>query len=95
MRRIYKYELNSSDIRTGVFPVIMPHDAKYLHVDAQGDQIFIWAEVDTESSMLAHHFEVFGTGCEIHGDMGVDRAYVGSLLMQDGALVFHVYHRIN
>lgn len=95
MKTIYKYELHPSEIGTGVFPVMMPHDAKYLHVDAQGDQIFIWAEIDTESSLLEHHFEVFGTGSEMQVDMGVERKYVGSLMMHNGALVFHVYHRLN
>lgn len=95
MKTIFKYELNPSDVGTGVFPVIMPHDAKYLHVDAQGERMFIWAEVNTESSEIEHNFEVFGTGYEMIEDMGVDRKHIGSLMMCSGTLVFHVYHRIN
>tara|TARA_R110002020_G_scaffold467655_2_gene691409 strand:- start:3243 stop:3530 length:288 start_codon:yes stop_codon:yes gene_type:complete len=95
MKTIFKYELHPSDIGSGVFPVTMPHDAKYLHVGAQGEQIFIWAEVDTESTTLEHTFEVFGTGHEMREDMAVERNHIGSLMMHDGALVFHVYHRIN
>ena len=95
MKTIYKYELYPSDTDSGVFPVIMPHDAKYLYVGAQGNKMFIWAEVDTKSSVLEHTFEVFGTGREMHEDMGVERKHIGSLMMHDGALVFHVYHRIN
>ena len=95
MKVIYKYELHPSDVGTGVFPVVMPHDAKYLHVGAQGNQMFIWVEVDTESSTLEHTFEVFGTGHKMYEDMGVERKHIGSLMMSDGALVFHVYHRTN
>ena len=95
MKTIFKYELHPSDGGAGVYTVIMPHDAKYLHVGAQGSQMFIWAEVDTKSSTLEHAFEVFGTGYRMHEDMGVERNYIGSLMMHDGALVFHVYHRTN
>lgn len=95
MKTIYKYELHPSDIGAGVFPVMMPHDAKILHVGAQGGDMFIWAEIDTESSVIEYHFEVFGTGHEMKVDMGVERNHVGSLMMHGGALVFHVYRRTN
>jgi len=75
--------------------MLMPQDAKYLHVGAQGDQMFIWAEVDTDSSMIEHTFEVFSTGSEMYENMGVERRHIGSFMMNDGALVFHVYHRTN
>jgi len=94
MKTIFKYELKGICHKNLVEPISMPHDAIYIHVGAQGDSMFIWAEVDTESSLIEHNFEVFGTGSEMHQDMGV-RQYVGSLMMNDGALVFHVYHRIN
>lgn len=95
MKTIFKYELKPRPTTSLVAPVMMPHDAKYLHVGAQGDRMFIWAEVDTESSTLEHTFEVFGTGHEMYVDMGIERNHIGSLMMHDGALVFHVYHRTN
>jgi len=95
MKTIFKYELKPRPTTNLVAPVMMPHDAKYLHVGSQGGCMYIWAEVDTESSTLEHTFEVFGTGYEMYVDIGVEREHVGSLMMNDGALVFHVYHRIN
>ena len=95
MKTIFKYELKPVCHQNLTEPVMVPHDAKYLHVGSQGEQMFIWAEVDTESSVIEHNFEVFSTGSEMQVDMGVDRSHIGSLMMYDGSLVFHVYHRIN
>jgi len=95
MKTIFKYELKCFGHSNLAEPVMMPHDAKYLHVGSQGGCMYIWAEIDTESRTLEHTFEVFGTGHEMYVDMGVEREHVGSLIMNDGALVFHVYHRIN
>jgi len=69
---------------------MIPNDAKILHVGAQGDEMFVWAEVDTERSVMGFEFEVFGTGHEMYEDMGVERSHIGSLMMHDGALVFPV-----
>ena len=41
MKKIFKYELKPRPTTNLVAPVMMPHDAKYLHVGAQGDQMFI------------------------------------------------------
>jgi len=95
MRTIFKYELKGVCHQNMVEPVLMPHDARFLHVGSQGDSMFIWAEVDTESSELEFNFEVFGTGHEMVEDMGIARIHIGSLIMNEGALVFHVYHRFN
>ena len=95
MKTIFKYELKISGRKNLTEAVTMPWDARYLYVGAQGDQMFIWAEVNTESSITEHNFEIFGTGDELQCDMGVDRCHIGSLMMFDGSLVFHVYHRIN
>tara|TARA_R100000951_G_scaffold115091_1_gene122045 strand:+ start:417 stop:734 length:318 start_codon:yes stop_codon:yes gene_type:complete len=95
MRTIYKYQLKTQPCTYRTEAVLMPNDAKILHVGAQGDEMFVWAEVDTERSVIGFEFEVFGTGHEMYEDMGVERNHIGSLMMHDGDLVFHVYHRIN
>ena len=95
MKTVYKYELKAVCHQNLTEPVMMPNGAKILHVDAQGDDMFVWAEVDTERSVVDFHFEVFGTGHEMQEDMGVERNHIGSLMMHDGALVFHVYQRAN
>lgn len=95
MKTIYKYELKAVCHQNLTEPVMMPHDAKILQVGAQGDDMFIWAEIDTESSVIERHFEIFCTGHEMQVDMGVEREYIGSLMMHGGAVIFHVYHRTN
>lgn len=95
MKTIYKYQLSLVRATATCKPVIMPFEARILHVGAQGDDMFIWAEIDTEASGMEWFFEVFGTGHEMLEDMGVERHHIGSLMMHDGASVFHVYHRTN
>ena len=95
MRTVDKYKLTPKPCTHRVDTVMMPNDAKFLHVGSQGGEMFIWAEVDTERSVIGFEFEVFGTGHEMYEDMGVDRKHVGSLMMLNGDLVFHVYHRRN
>ena len=57
--------------------ISIPKGAKLLKVGEQAEGLYIWAEIDTESSVLEHHFEVFGTGHEMHEDMGVERKHIG------------------
>ena len=95
MKTIYKYELTLMPCSSITEPVIMPCDARYLHVDTQNGGIFIWAEVDTELSLVEHTFEIYGTGQEICEDIGIEREHINSLIIRERNLVLHVYHRIN
>ena len=95
MRTIHKFELTPREGTALVEPVMMDVAAKYLHVNVQNDRIYLWAEIETDSPQEWHNFEVFGTGHEMIQDMGVDREYVGTVLVHYGQLVFHVYHRAN
>ena len=87
MKAIYKYE-----ILTGG-KLLLPNGAIVRKVAAQGNSIYLWAEVYPDRSQLERHFEVFGTGGEITECMGIDRVYLDTVFM--GELVFHVYERIN
>ena len=92
MRSIWKFELTYQDKQS----VVMPKDAVVLHVDNQREVICIWCELDPEDkNMRARMFEVFGTGHEINYGMGAKRVYLGTVKLQGGDLVFHVYERIN
>ncbi len=90
MKAVFKYKLP-----TQISKVMMDHDAKILATGVQGDNICIWAEVDTESTEKEFIFEVFGTGHEIPEGMGVEREFIGTVFMHNASYVFHVYHRKN
>lgn len=92
MKTIYKYELTAHQKQS----VALPKDAVILHVDNQREMICIWCELDPEDKDLrARMFEVFGTGHEIHEDMGIERIYIGTVKLQGGDYIFHVYERIS
>ena len=75
--------------------VAMPAGAEILTVQAQRDTPCIWALVDVDSPPATRMIETFGTGHEVYEDMGVDRKCLGTYQLRGGALVFHVFERIN
>jgi len=87
MQRVYKYpfEINDEVI------VHMPEGAEVLHVDAQHDAPCIWAMVDDRRAMAPYLFYVVGTGHP--ADHVCTGQHIGSVMMDGGALVFHVFQR--
>jgi hypothetical protein len=75
----------------------MPKGAEILTVqtDEKNNHPTIWALVDPEQENEQRFFELFGTGHEIHSDMGVERKYIGTYQYQKGAFVGHIFERIN
>lgn len=72
----------------------MPVGAKILLVDVQPlsavrGQLCLWAEVDPDAPKEDVKIEVHGTGNTISASD--TRKHVGSALMDDGRLVWHVY----
>lgn len=93
MRRIFKYELVPTQDLFGVHPEIhvqMPRGAEILHVDAQGDRMFVWANVDPNEQEARYSFVVLPTGGEVTWPIGYLR-HVGTVLMHGGSLVLHVF----
>ena len=82
MITVYKYSLEPGDNVT----VLMPEGAEILHVATQGDVPCIWARVDTERPKKPYIFHMRGTG---HPNATGD--HVGSFLMHNGSLVFHLF----
>ncbi len=89
MKTIWKFEITDSG------NVQMPKGAEILSVQSQNNKPCIWAIVDTASEMEWKYFEVFGTGHDIQCDIGTNRKYIGTLQLDFGVLVFHVFERIN
>lgn len=85
MRTVYKYPVPVADeVR-----IDMPFGAKVLHVEQQGEGVYIWALVDPSAERERRVFIVRGTGHPIDDDMPIE--HVGTFLLQGGALVFHLF----
>lgn len=96
MKRVYKYPLYVPMKNSGspLTDILMPKNAKVVHVGLQEGVVTIWAEVDDDALQAAvsgrewdgRRFAVYGTGDTIPDD---DAVHVGSLM--DGIFVWHVY----
>lgn len=85
MKTIHKFVL-----RTNEQPVEMPVGAEILTAREQGDNICVWAMVDAQQTMREKRaLRVFGTGHELPDDPNLK--YVGTAMLQGGALVKHVF----
>ena len=84
MREIWKYVLAGT---TTWMP--MPIGAKVLHAADQRGSPCVWALVDPEADTEIRRFEVFSTGQRIQD--GDSLLHVGSFLMADELLVWHVF----
>jgi hypothetical protein len=92
MTTIHKFETIFEDR----FKVSMPKDARILNIDLDRNNVpCIWAMVNTDNDLETRYFELFGTGHEIHVDMGTEREYIGSYRYQNGEFIGHLFERIN
>lgn len=80
MKKVFKYKL----LLEGSL-VKMPKGAKLLRANNQGDDFYVWAEVDPNEEIVDHIIVVYGTGHYISGE----GAYVDTIFWKN--LVFHVY----
>jgi len=74
----------------------MPREAEILsvQVDQKNATTYIWALVDTEKVMYERYFEVIGTGHPIYEDMGVERKFIGTIQLNQGSFIGHVFERL-
>ncbi|GEP38867.1 hypothetical protein NPS01_25300 [Nocardioides psychrotolerans] len=82
MKVIHKYVLTEAASR-----VTTHEGARFIHAANQYEQITVWAEVNTLERECTAELHVVGTG----GGVPPRTRHVGSVLMADGAYVFHVY----
>ena len=82
MKRIYKYTLKPS------CSFEMPIGAKILSVHEQYGEARMWAMVDTDNKIEARKFRSYGTGHPMPDNPG---DYIGTFLIENGSLVFHVF----
>ena len=86
-RTIWKYTLSLVDY----VDIEMPTGARILSVGIQNEQICLWALVDPEKTAAKYRFRIAGTGHPI-GKEAENWDFVGTVIMMNGALVFHVFH---
>jgi hypothetical protein len=88
MRAVWKYPLKIED-RT---EVALPRGARVLTVQVVRNEVVLYAVVDPEPIRVLDRrvFLVVGTG-HLHEEWLDQLAYVGTFLLHDGALVFHVF----
>ena len=94
MKTVYKYELSAKDPGDYI-KISIPSAAILVCVKEQFGNVCLWAEVDTANETKERLFQVFATGQEQPQQMGIGRAYVGTVFFNCGGLVFHVYEVFN
>lgn len=86
--RIWKYELQVTDMQA----VEMPQFAELLSVANQNGSLCLWAMVDADKPRDTRHIEIIGTGNPVPTDMGVDRKFIGTAVINP--FVWHVFERL-
>jgi hypothetical protein len=67
--------------------VEMPSVSSVLALQVQRDTPTLWVQVDPKSPVVTRTFEWVGTGYEVPAG----GEYIGTVQLQDGAFVFHLY----
>ena len=88
MKSVHKYSLIVTDEQT----LDLPRGAEILSVANQREHIVLYALVDTDVKAIDRHtIYVHGTGHGVYGD-GI--AFIGTVAMSGGYLMFHVFRKI-
>jgi hypothetical protein len=86
MKAIWKYNVALTD----EFTVTMPVGASsILSVQVQDGQPRMWALVSPDAAPRPRHFRLAGTGHPI--DTEKELRFIGTIQLNDGALVFHLF----
>lgn len=89
-KQVWKFELEIKDYQI----IRLPKESEILTAQSQNGIPCIWALVKPNNSNEERFFELFGTGHNIHCDMGIDRKYIGTFQLLNGNLVYHLFERI-
>lgn len=92
MKTIHKFKLNLVCANRPI-QVRIPKNAIVLTAQNQFEEIYVWAEVDSDNELETRVFEVFGTGHMMNE--GIIRRYISTIQFAGGSLVFHVYERLS
>ena len=87
MKTIWKYSVNIRQVKDRVM-FSMPEDSMYLSADRQGDDLCVWALVDSDKPYTSRGICIRGTGLPITGS---ESGFIDTVLFNDYGLVFHVF----
>ena len=83
---VYKYKLQLTDV---IQEVVLPLGAQILCIKMQNDELCMWALVDPDQTCNeAIKIRCAGTGHMIEEDV---EYYIDTVMLLDGALVFHFF----
>ncbi len=88
MKTVWKFPIEATEIQS----VQMPRGAQILYVGVQGEGLrmkaSVWALCDTDQPKAERRLAVTGTG---HDAAHCEGPHVGTFMLGNGALVFHVF----
>ena len=86
---IYKYPLKNVDFQT----ILLPYRANIISIQAQFNQIQLWAEVDYESTVSKEerHIELHMTGEPYEVSQDITRKYISTVQTLGGNYVLHAF----
>lgn len=87
MKTIHRFELGI------VTRLSLPEGADILSIQPRNGQINLWALVDLDKPLVERTFMIIGTGHPLPEDCvpGVDFLYLETVLVEYGALVWHIF----
>lgn len=88
MEKILKYPLAIKDKQE----IWMPEGSKILSVQEQYKELFVWVLADMDKPVRGHTFAIHGTGHPLPEIHDYYKYYVATVLMNGGALVWHVFN---
>jgi hypothetical protein len=74
-------------------PITIPEGAEVLHIAEQHGELCIWFRCDTSARPVTRYIAICGTGGACPSDD--EGQYLGSVLMLEGGLVWHVFVKVN
>ena len=86
-KEIWKYILKPN------ITLDIPKESQILSVQEQFGEICLWMLVNPILEKEQRRFEAYGTGHPIHYDMGMDLTYLGTVKLEYGSLIMHVFER--
>ena len=88
---IYKYPLDEVDRQT----ISMPKGAEILSLQVQNGTPCIWALVNKGADMEDRTFVMIGTGHPIMDELYSGAEYIGTAIVFNDTLVWHVFELTN
>jgi hypothetical protein len=87
MKTIWKFPIECVDSQV----IEIPHGAKILTAQFQGDKLCLWALVDTEEPKELRNILIYGTGHAMKPD---NLRYISTYQVAGGRLIFHVFEEV-